>query len=79
MSSNRKIQILPPEAEYSCDACGERVAFRVVATRPVGGDDEHMIAYLECPLCHNRARQVRWKRRKNTESVCRQNENPAEK
>lgn len=62
MSSSEKVQMLPPEAEYCCNSCGERVVFKVVRTRPIGGDMDRVIAYLECPLCGNKARQVRWKR-----------------
>lgn len=54
--------MLPPETEYVCNGCGRRVSFKVVRTRPVGGNADRVIAYLTCPICGNNARQVRWKR-----------------
>lgn len=71
------VQHLPPEALVECANCRELVAFRVIRTQAVKGDDSRRYAYLECPNCGARATQLRWarsERRRNSDCITRRRE-----
>ena len=64
-----RVQRLPPEGETICDGCGNAVRFKVRATKLCKTRPGSMIAYLVCPVCGQKATQVRQARRRRARYV----------
>lgn len=50
-------QRLAPRMAVVCEACGNRVHFKVVQTKPAA-DGKFTIHYLKCPCCGHPATQL---------------------
>ena len=61
--STPKVQRLPPEGGNFCDGCKNLVKFRLRTTKPCKSQPGRMIAYLYCPICGQKATQIRVIRR----------------
>ena len=58
-TKNDDVQRLPPEGDHVCNGCGNLVWFRIVRTKPSKTRPGRMIAYLVCPICGQKATQMR--------------------
>lgn len=53
-----RAQLLSPRQCDVCNRCGNRVYFRQIASRILGGDGSRRVVYLRCPSCGAKATRI---------------------